>query len=50
MTNQNEPYNSPPNVEWANARISDVPRDQLRMQLEFYQESLILKGFEDEIY
>ena len=49
MTNENESYNSTPNVQWANASISDVPRDELRMQLEFYQESLILKGFEDEV-
>ena len=49
MTNQNEFYDSEPNLQWANASISDVPRDQLRMQLEFYQESLILKGFDKEV-
>ena len=47
--NENEFYDSEPNIEWANASISDVPRDQLRMQLEFYQESLILKGFDDQV-
>ena len=41
MTNESEFYDSEPNLQWANASISDVPRDQLRMQLEFYQESLI---------
>ena len=28
MTNENEFYDSEPNLEWANASISDVPRDQ----------------------
>ncbi len=49
MTNENESYNGAPSVQWANASISDVPRDKLRMQLEFYQESLVLKGFDDEV-
>ena len=49
MINENELYDSEPNIKWANASISEVPRDQLRMQLEFYQESLILKGFNDGV-
>ena len=37
------------NVQWAKAPISDVPRDRLMMRLDFYQENLILKGYEGEM-
>ena len=39
---------SNPHVRWANTRISELPRDQLRLRLDIYEESMLLRGYEGE--
>ena len=42
-------YSPGPRTKWAKTRMSEVPEDRLRMRLDFYEENLILRGYEEDV-